>query len=146
MRKFMLVLVFISMLFTKPVLAVKIVPLPQLQKPNALAVDDNQLYIADGTSIYIYSLKDFSLKKKFGRDGEGPKEFKRKIYVIDIQHDYIVVNSLGKISYFAKDGKFIKEMRTPPQHIRFRPLGEKFTGVGTFVEDQVMYQGINIYD
>jgi hypothetical protein len=112
MRKFMLVLVLMSMLFTNPVLAVKIVPLPQLQKPNTLAVDDNQIYIADGTSLYIYSLKDFSLKKKFGRDGEGPQEFKRKIYLINIQHDYIVINSLGKVSYFAKNGKFIKEMKT----------------------------------
>ncbi len=146
MRKVMLMLVLMSMLFTKPVLAVKIVPLPQLLKPNTLVVDDNQIYIADGTSIYIYSLKDFGLKKKFGRDGEGPQEFKRKIYVIDIQDDHIVVNSLGKVSYFAKDGKFIKEMKTPPQHLRFRPLGKKFTGVSTFAENRVMYNGINIYD
>jgi hypothetical protein len=146
MKKFMLVLVLMSMLFTNPVFAVKIVPLPQLQKPNTIAVDDNQIYIADGTSIYIYSLKDFSLKKKFGRGGEGPQEFKRKIYIVDIQHDYLVVNSPGKVTYLTKDGKFIKEMKTPPQHIRFRPLGKKFTGVSTFVENKVMYQGINIYD
>lgn len=145
MRKLILVLAFMLMLFANPLLADKIVPLPGLFKPNTFAVDDHQIYIADGTSVCIYSLTDFTLKTKFGREGEGPKEFKRKIYLVDIQQDYITVNSDGKISFFTKEGKFIKEIETPPQHRRFRPLGKKFTGAGALVDNNVLYNAINIY-
>jgi hypothetical protein len=38
-------------------------------------VDKNQLYITDGASVFIYSLKDYQLQKKFGKRGEAPGEF-----------------------------------------------------------------------
>ena len=50
--------------------------LPELQRPNMVLADSKQLYVADGASVLIYSLKDLKLRKKFGRKGEGPGEFK----------------------------------------------------------------------
>ena len=54
----------------------KIVNLSQLARPAILVADYEKLYILEKTTIYIYSAKDYKLIKKFGREGEGPKEFK----------------------------------------------------------------------
>ncbi|MFC2155329.1 hypothetical protein ACFLRB_02405 [Acidobacteriota bacterium] len=92
----------------------KVVPLPDLLNPNVIMADNDRLYIADGTSIFIYSAKDFSLLKKFGREGEGPREFLDKIYTIGVQGEYLTVNSVAKLSFFTKDGQFVKGKRTLP--------------------------------
>ena len=142
----MLLYVLIVSLVSGPVCTAETIALPDLQKPKTFAVDNRQIYIADGTSVCIYSLTDFTLKTKFGGEGEGPQEFKEKIYLVDVQQDYISVNSVGKVTLFTKEGKFVKGMKTPPQHRRFRPLGKKFTGAGALVENNVLYNAINIYD
>ena len=54
----------------------KIIPLPDLIQPHTMVVDKDQLFIRDsGSSIFIYSLSNFSLIKKFGKQGQGPGEF-----------------------------------------------------------------------
>jgi hypothetical protein len=58
------------------VFAANTVELPDLLDPAAIHVDGNRMYITEHATIYIYSTKDYHLIKKFGRRGEGPKEFK----------------------------------------------------------------------
>ena len=53
----------------------KVIPMPDLMKPQLILLDKTQMYITEDTSIFIYSLKDFKLIKKFGKRGEGPQEF-----------------------------------------------------------------------
>jgi hypothetical protein len=92
-------------------------------------VDKSQLYVADGAEVYIYSLTDLTLKKKFGKAGEGPREFKiggRKTE-IHVQSENIIVNSTARLSFFTKDGAFIKEMNAPFGR-GFQPLGNDFVG------------------
>ena len=48
---------------------------PDLMRPGRIMVDKDKLYILEFPHIYIYSLDDFRLIKKFGRQGEGPQEF-----------------------------------------------------------------------
>ena len=57
-------------------LAAQVVPLPVLINPDSITVDNHQIYITDKETIYIFSVVDFKLKTKFGKEGEGPKEFK----------------------------------------------------------------------
>ena len=89
-----------------------IATLDEVMKPTAIEIDDQNLYVVEGTSVYIYSLKDFKLVKKFGKKGEGPKEFKMMITRIITQKDDLLINSFGKISFYSKNGKFIKEKQT----------------------------------
>ena len=49
--------------------------LRELIEPNSIALDHRNIYIPDGTGIYIYDRKDFRLKKRIGKKGEGPQEF-----------------------------------------------------------------------
>lgn len=126
--------------------AVRVVPLPDLVNPRKIAVDDNRLYIAEKIPVYIYSLKDFKLIKKFGKEGEGPREFKSRITRLEIQPGYIFINSAGKVSYFTKDGAFIKELRTAAPDLRLKPFGDRFAGERMASENSTLYNVVGIYD
>ena len=64
-----LILLFLVNLFVMVILHAKVtvIPLPDLVNPASVTLDENQLYITEGTSIYIYSLPDFKLIKKWKR-------------------------------------------------------------------------------
>jgi hypothetical protein len=58
------------------------------------------MYVSEGFSVYIYSLTDFQLKKKFGKKGEGPREFIVQPpvpLIINLREDNIIVTGRGKI-------------------------------------------------
>jgi len=108
------------------------IPIPALAKPTQIAIDKSQIYIADGAEVCIFSLNDFKLKKKFGRRGEGPQEFKFRLDIdVNVQTGSIIVESDGKLSYFTKTGAFIKEDRLPPNRRKFRPLTRGVIGAGS---------------
>ena len=122
------------------------VPLPELTKPHALAADEDQIYISEGTSVYIYSGKDFKLVKKFGQEGEGPGEFKRRAGQAIIQPAQLLINSVGKASYFKKDGTFINEFRTTAPDMRLKPFGDRFVASRTLMEKGTFFVIVNLYD
>ncbi|MCP4157863.1 MAG: hypothetical protein GY757_59690, partial [bacterium] len=72
------VLVLLILLIANFSFAKKNVPLSDLVNPRMLVVDqsNNELFITDGVNVNIYSLTDFKLKKRFGKAGEGPQEFR----------------------------------------------------------------------
>lgn len=128
----------------------KVVPLPDLLKPETLVFDKTQMYITEGTSIYIYSLKDFKLIKKFGKKGGGPQEFMLHPQIsplnINVSSEDIIANSLGKISWFTKDGKYKKELKLPnPLVLLIKPFGKNFIGL-QITQGQKMWQRLNLYD
>jgi len=148
-RKINLLILLLICTSTISVFAAKIIPLQALRKPETIAVDDSQIYITEGASIYIYSLKDFRLIKTFGQAGEGPKEFKVHAVAgvrIYTQPDSIFVNSIGKVSYFTLDGKYIKEKKNVNAGKWVQPLGNRFVGHGRTKEGDNVYLTIHFYD
>jgi len=128
----------------------KVLPVPDLLKPEGILFDKARMYVIEGTSVYIYSLKDFQLIKKFGKKGEGPQEFmvnpQLSPLFINVHTEDIVVNSFGKLSWFAKDGTFKREFRTPsPFIMALQPLGKNFVGV-RFALGQVRMQVLSLFD
>jgi hypothetical protein len=85
---------------------------PDPRNPEKIFVDGNRLYITEFPTVYIYSLPGFRLIKKFGRSGEGPQEFKRQIH-LTVQPGYIMVQSIGKVSFFTRDGDAGEEFKSP---------------------------------
>lgn len=128
----------------------KVIPLAQLEKPNSITVDKDQVYITDQGTISIYSLKDLKLKKTFGKKGEGPGEFKLlpqdKIGLrIAVNNDYILVNSAGRVSFFTKNGEF-KDQYNLIDPVQFlKPLGTKFVGFQGISYDNILFIAINLY-
>lgn len=147
MKKVMLFLIF--MLCALTVSAGQAIPFPEIYKPVRIAVEDGKLYISERATIYVYSLKDFKLKQTIGREGEGPREFKRYA-VIEILPNSLLVNSLGKISHLSKDGKFIKEVRVKSEVAFLKCLGENFVGrafrIARKGKEKMNYKVLNLYN
>ena len=130
-------------------MAEKVADLSQIDKPQGIAIDKHQLYITQQATVFIFSLKDYQLTKKFGRKGQGPREFAVRPYrplQIDVSTDVIIVNSLGKISYFTKQGEFLREVRAKSLALTLRPFEEGFIGWSQATDRGIIYATINIYD
>jgi hypothetical protein len=126
----------------------RLATLPEIMKPASISVDNNQLYIVEESTIYLYSTKDFKLVKQFGRKGEGPGEFKN-IPMLKVFPDYLLVNSYGKFLYFSRNGAFLREKKTPGMFIlRVFPVGENFVGMEMKVnrESKKSSTGITFFD
>ncbi len=124
----------------------KVAVFPQIFKGESIAVDDTQIYISQEIKIFIYSLKDYSLVKKFGTRGAGPREFRGFVSVIP-QNDHLMIVSSGKISFFSKDGIFIREIKAPTEKNGiFLPLEEEYVGHGyIFDKKKSLYLTIELY-
>lgn len=149
MKKFIIVgMVF---LFTCGIFAAKVARFSELARPNSIVVDKNQIFINDGAVIYIYSATNFNLVKKFGSSGEGPAQFKihpnlnNGGVLLWIEQNNIIVNSLGRISYFSRQGDYQKEIKTVVIPANFIPLGNKFVGANLATDAKAQYFSIAIY-
>lgn len=127
-------LVALMLLITCVGITAKTVKMPDLTKPAYIKVADGRLYTVQKGTIHIFSLKDFKLIKKFGKLGTGPQEFRvaRIGTFLDVDlhilKDRLHINSLNKISYFSKDGKFISEKTLKFAPVYLTPLGKGYVG------------------
>lgn len=142
---FLLCIIGVNQGFSK-----KLASFKELTKVEMLRVNYDRFFVVEDANIYIYSLKDFKLIKKFGKKGEGPQEFKinsamAEPLTIEIQPGYISVNSVGKVSLFTLDGEFIKEEKANNARW-FLPLGKNFVGNSFAMVNNTLFRTINIYD
>lgn len=148
MKRIIFLLLFFLLLvtFTGLTYAEKITTLAGLVNPDEIVIDDRQMYIKEGSTVHIYSLKDYKFRKKFGREGEGPKEFKRLREIIPYP-DKLQLNSTNKVSFFTKDGTFIKETKIVNGY-RFYPLKNGYVGRRTVTnpDDRLRYITVNLFD
>jgi len=151
MKKLLMVLIVLILMFAKPVFSVNAVSLEGFSRPSILLVNFNRVYILEQTSVYIYSLKDFKLIKKFGKAGEGPREFKvnranGKPLSMCFYKNQLLINSDHKASYFDLDGNFIREEKVKVDRLLF-PIGEKFLGIGLLPgKDKKQYLGFSLHN
>jgi hypothetical protein len=53
----------------------KLAALKEVVNATAIEIDGDELFVLDEVVVYVYSMKDFKLLRKFGREGNGPGEF-----------------------------------------------------------------------
>jgi hypothetical protein len=132
--------------------AEKLATLPGLLSPDTMAVDDERIYVTEGATVFIYSLKDYRLIKKFGQRGEGPAEFPTLPglpLIVRSEEDHLLINSANRISFFSKDGQFIKMVKSKGGTLFsgiFQPIKDKFVGLGVTAEDETLYNCVNLHD
>lgn len=131
-------IVFMIVLFAAALGAeTKVIPLPDLLNVEQRVYhDQTRMYVTHGTSVYIYSLKDFKLIKKFGKQGEGPTEFMLNAQrgtgtlFLSVHSEDITVNSFGKITWFTKDGIFKKASMIQSIFLgEVQPFGNNLIGI-----------------
>lgn len=132
----------------------KVAAFTDFVNPDMYRLHDGKFYVSEDAVIFIYSMKDFKLLKKFGREGEGPKEFyinrARANDMVDFElvNDKLIVNSWGKISYWSKLGEYISERRIPKnvgswfEFLDNRIVGRKFTRG----KNNMTYHHVVLYD
>ena len=108
MKKFVVILLFYSFVFF--VHGMKLAEFEDIYKPSQIVVSGNDIYVVDGETIKLFSIKNMELKKLIGKKGEGPGEFKMTP-VIQVFPDFIFASDYGKILYFKRDGEFIHEKK-----------------------------------
>ena len=149
-RMIALVTVIVLFLVLSPAAhAGKVATLKEIKQPKGLYVDKTQLYITENATIFIYSLDDFKLIKKFGQKGQGPQEFQTLPHVpvsIDVTTDKIIAGSIRKVSYFTKKGEFINEVRAKTLALKIKPCGDGFLGWSQAKSKGVIYNTICLYD
>jgi hypothetical protein len=125
---------FILFLLASNVWAEKALVLTGITNPYTITTTKDKLYITEPATIYIYSLTNFSLIKKFGEEGSGEGKFTGLIK-LHMGPDYIFINSKYKISFFTTRGDFIKEQKKPAavldRMMFYIPMGDQFA-VGEF--------------
>lgn len=155
MRHFLL-LVMILISFSTVTFGEKLATLEGLSKPGSLAVDPYcpQFYVTEEATTYIYSLADFKLKTKFGKAGEGPQEFHimqgTNSLVVQPLKDSLLINSMRRVSFFSKEGKFSKELSTGAgfMSMRFQPIGNGYAGLDIALDEETKSMAciMNLYD
>ncbi len=125
--------------------------LEELAKPQGITVDTaaQKMFINEGASVYIYSLKDFSLLGKFGREGEGPGEYKRTRFLnlkVSLRPGDLAVAGYGKISFFDKNGKLVGEKALNPESRGHVPMGKGYVASRFVRESGGQMYTVNYYD
>jgi hypothetical protein len=95
---------------------VKLGTLAELIDPDNITLYNDELYVVQGPTIFVYSLKDMQFIRKFGKKGQGPGELMAIPGTpnrISVQKDYILAESYVKLIWFTKEGKLIKERKKP---------------------------------
>ncbi len=104
-----------------------------LVKPSMITVKDNKLYVLEKTTISIYSIEDMKLITKFGKSGEGPREFMARTYGPPMSMSFVdgklVVNSTNKLSYFTPMGKFLRERKAFANLVLYQ-VKDNFIAIG----------------
>jgi len=120
-----------------------------LSDPAGIHSDGERIYIVERATIRIYSSADYRFINVFGKRGEGPGEFRtgqEDSVLLNVQPDYLAVNSQGKIVFFKKDGTYTREIATPAGRW-LRPLGKNYVGMRyLYDEDGTRNHVVSLYD
>ena len=112
--------------------AEKLGVLTEVLKPEMIEISDNEIYVVEGATIFMYSLKDLGFIRKFGKSGEGPGELKVNPSVTNIlvtPGDSLLFLSIEKAIRFSKTGQVIKEFRIPTITNYLYPIGKNYVGI-----------------
>ncbi len=134
MKKFLIIMFLISLSVFCWAEA-KIIPLnDSIMKPNQIVVGDDHIYITEGTTISIFSIKDYKFISKFGKKGEGPGEIQGSrrgnvnLTLIPMGEKLYLFNR-NKVMYFSKNGKFLSEKRIASGFVRsLLPVNDNYVG------------------
>lgn len=100
-------------------------------KPSIIDIVKDRLFVMDIEKVRVFDMKDLKLINSFGQKGEGPAEYK---IVPDFPlrlkafKDFIIVESIDKLSYFSLEGEYIKEKKKLPLLLKVSEIGNNYIG------------------
>jgi len=129
----------VFLLFFSGFLSTEVYRMEELVKPSMITVNGDKLYVLEKTTISIYSLKDPKLISRFGKSGEGPREFMARPYGPPMSMSFVngelVVNSNNKLSYFTPEGKFLRERKAFANLVLYQ-VKDNFIAIGPTPDEE----------
>jgi len=147
MRIFLIILLMLlmgNMVFSK-----NLGVLPEVLNPENIQVRDNEVFVVEGATIYVFSTENLELIKKMGRKGEGPGELKVTPFLsnsMSISGDQIIFDSIDKLVFFSREGNFIKEKKRSPQFTQMLPIKDNFIVRKRLLIEKKQFTSINLFD
>ncbi len=126
-----------------------------LKKPDMAAVDGNELYVIEGATIFVYSIDDLRLLRKFGEEKKFWSSGTGKLRIPDegantirLFPGYLLAESRRKLIFFSRDGRVIKERRKSWEATQFTPVGKNFVSKKYFHDTgtNIQYMTIMLYN
>ena len=118
--------------------------------PGMIHVQEEELILVDGATVFVFSLPDVSPKLSFGKKGQGPGEMTSTPYIYNSAIPFLeayFVDSQEKVLYFLKDGTYVREKKKPIGVSSIVPVGKNFVGSKLSVFDgKTQYQTVVLYD
>jgi len=132
MKQFVLSIILVLLIFTSQSYAVKLATLQEVNRPLFIQIEGDDLFITDGGSncLYVYSLKEYKLKHKIGKRGQGPGEFPHNPKLNAVTSDSIWCSSGDKILQFDRNGQLKWEKSFPRgTGLGMKPFNDNFVAV-----------------
>ena len=122
----------------------QVIPLPEVYLcPEILRVDRGEVIFNYSLTFYVHRLHPFEQRAAFGREGEGPGEFKNLIH-LSIRHPHFLVYTIGKISFFTRQGRLVRELKLAGgRHLE--PAGDGYVGYAMETAGRVLRISVNLY-
>ncbi len=143
------IFIVLLMIFTIFITGTSKFTLTGILPPDSITVDKTQLYISSGLKVSIFSLKDLKQINNFGKKGEGPGEFLNLFddvgLMLNVLDDKLFINSGNKITYYSKNGEFLKELRVKNGAL-LKPVGENYVGFRRGSENNIVYNYVTLFD
>ena len=129
-----------------------VMPCPDLVNPANMVIHQNKAYVSEAAGIIIYDLVNKKVVRHFGREGDGPQEFRIQANInnggvyLTVGDDGLMANSLGKVSFYSLDGRYENEVKTFSRGSQFIGTHDGFFGIGVIQEDDgTEYYTMNLY-
>jgi hypothetical protein len=126
-------------------------PLDGVLDPSVLKIGHGRIYVLEHQTVHMFSQKGLKRLGRFGGEGEGPGEIKKSLFYTNnfyFRNNHIVLDSLDKILYFSKEGRFLNEKKKRVVlGIEAVPLGDRFVVKALDRTDgKTEYHTISIHD
>ncbi|MFA9452731.1 MAG: hypothetical protein ACERK6_02350 [Candidatus Aminicenantaceae bacterium] len=128
-RKFILITLTLFLTTTAYLPAERIGLLPGILEPDGFQISDSEVFILEGATVSVFDLATLSLKRRFGREGQGPGEVEITPWLSNtllISTDRTAIDSANKLVLYTRDGKLIREKLRQPQFTQVVPWGENY--------------------
>jgi hypothetical protein len=131
MKRAAVISILVLSLGLSSVFSKKLAVLPQLTAPNTIEIYGDELYVLEDAEVYVYSLKDYRLLRRFGKKGEGPGQLTPNTEVplaMSIVNGIVYLNSQIKLVRFSTQGKILAEQRIPFS-FQTVPFGKNYVSI-----------------
>lgn len=127
--KHIVYVLLLFMLMSSNLSAEKLGVLQDVLAPEGFVVSLGEVFVLEEATVFVYSLSDLRLKRRFGREGQGPGEVQVTPWLSNLLYVYpdkVVIDSVDKIVEFSREGDFIKEVRRSELFTQMIPLAEYY--------------------